>query len=163
MLRLNTIKSHPGATEKRKRLGRGPGSGLGKTAGKGHKGQLARTGGTVRAGFEGGQTPLYRRLPKKGFTNIWRRNMMVLNLADFEKTALKGMNDISLETLRGNRLAKEKHDRLIILGTGEISRALTVKAHRVSESAQEKIKKAGGSVEILSIPGPQPRAKRSKK
>lgn len=163
MLRLNTIKSHPGATEKRKRLGRGPGSGLGKTAGKGHKGQLARTGGTVRAGFEGGQTPLYRRLPKKGFTNIWRRNMLVLNLADLDKEAFKGIKDISLDSLRASQQAKQKHDRLVILGTGEISRAITVKAHRVSESAQEKIKKAGGSVEILSIPGPQPREKRSKK
>src|SRR6185436_17476958 len=100
MLRLNTIKAQPGATQKRKRLGRGSGSGLGPTAGKGDKGQLARSGGSVRPGFEGGQMPLYRRVPKRGFTNFARRTQAILNLCDLEKLDSSQLKEISLESLR---------------------------------------------------------------
>lgn len=154
MLRLNTIKAHPGATHKRKRLGRGSGSGHGPTAGKGDKGQLARSGGSVRPGFEGGQMPLYRRIPKRGFTNIQRRSQATLNLGDLERFGLK---EISLETLAGAKKIQGRYDRLVILGVGELKKAVAVKAHRVSASAQEKIQKAGGSVQLIPIPAAQPR------
>ena len=150
MLKLNTIKAQPGSVQKRKRLGRGSGSGLGATAGKGDKGQLARSGGSVRPGFEGGQMPLYRRIPKRGFKNFARRTNAILNVADFEKLEIK---EISLETLTEARAIKGRYDHLTMVGTGEVKKAFTVKAHRVSPSAQEKIAKAGGKVELLAIPG----------
>lgn len=152
MLQLNTIKAHPGATHKRKRLGRGSGSGHGPTAGKGDKGQLQRSGGKVRAGFEGGQMPLYRRIPKRGFTNIHRRTQATLNLADLERFDLKGIVEVSLESLTAAKLVKGRYDRLAVLGTGEITKAISVKAHKISPIAQEKIAKAGGKVELLSVP-----------
>jgi large subunit ribosomal protein L15 len=153
MLRLNNIIPRPGATQKRKRLGRGAGSGLGQTAGKGDKGQLARSGGTSRPGFEGGQMPLYRRIPKRGFTSFTRRAIAVINVADLERLDPKEIKEISLQTLGELRVVKGRHDRLTILGTGELTKAFAVKAHKVSPSAQEKIKKAGGTVEILPVPG----------
>jgi large subunit ribosomal protein L15 len=159
MLRLNTIKAHPGATTSRKRLGRGPGSGLGKTAGKGHKGQLARSGGHVRPGFEGGQMPLYRRIPKRGFTNIHRRAIAELNVSELEKLDTKTFPEISLEVLVAANVIKGRYDRLHILGTGNVSKSFKVKAHKVTGSAQEKIQKAGGSVELVVIPEPKKRAK----
>jgi large subunit ribosomal protein L15 len=162
MLKLNTIKAHPGATSKRKRLGRGSGSGLGPTAGKGDKGQLQRSGGSVRPGFEGGQMPLYRRLPKRGFKNIWRRTSAILNLYDLEKLDPKVFKEVSLETLVAANEIKGRYDRLTILGTGEVTKAFTIKAHKVSPSASEKIKKAGGKIDLLPIPGPQPRAQKEK-
>lgn len=152
MLRLNTIKAQPGATKNTKRLGRGTGSGQGGTAGKGHKGQKARSGGTVRVGFEGGQTPLYRKVPKHGFTNIARRSIAVVNLNDLDRAAQK---EVSLASLREAKVVRGRYDRLTVLATGEISKAVSVKAHKVSPKAEEKIKKAGGSVEILPIPGRQ--------
>jgi large subunit ribosomal protein L15 len=161
MLKLNTIYNHPGSTQKPKRRGRGQGSGLGATAGKGDKGQLARTGGHVRPGFEGGQMPLYRRIPKRGFKNPGRRTNAIVNLVDLDKLDAS-IKEISLETLKGTPLVKGKFDRLTVLGTGELKRAFVVKAHRVSASAQEKVKKAGGSVELIPIPGPQPREKKAK-
>jgi large subunit ribosomal protein L15 len=151
MLTLNTIRKQPGATSTRKRLGRGAGSGLGPRAGKGDKGQKARKSGGVRIGFEGGQTPLYRRVPKFGFKNFARRPTAEVNLSTLEK---KFQGDtVSLETLRAEGLIKRKADRLAVLGVGELKKGLTVKAHRVSASAKEKIEKAGGKVEILPIPG----------
>jgi len=159
MLQLNTIKAHPGATHKRKRLGRGSGSGHGPTAGKGDKGQLARSGGTSRPGFEGGQMPLYRRVPKRGFKNINRRSNAVLNLFDLEKLNPAELKEISLETLGQFNKVKGRYDRLTILGTGDVTKAFSVKAHRVSPSAQEKIVKAGGKVELLPIPGKKPQKK----
>jgi large subunit ribosomal protein L15 len=162
MLTLNTIKAHPGATQKRKRLGRGQGSGLGATAGKGDKGQLARTGGHVRPGFEGGQMPLYRRIPKRGFKNPGRRTNAIVNLADLERLEAS-IKEVSLESLKGSALAKGRHDRLTILGNGELKRALTFKAHRVSSQAREKIEKAGGKIELLPIPAAQPRPEKKKK
>lgn len=159
MLQLNQIKAHPGATHKRKRLGRGSGSGHGPTAGKGDKGQLARSGGSVRPGFEGGQMPLYRRIPKRGFKNIWRRTNAVLNLFDLEKLSTQ---DISLESLQAANIIKGRHDRLTILATGEVTKAFNVKAHRVSPAAQEKITKAGGKVELIPIPGKQKKSTQKK-
>ena len=150
MLTLNTIRAKKGATSSRKRLGRGSGSGLGGTAGKGHKGQLARSGGSVGPAFEGGQTPLYRRLPKRGFTSLqtlWHRER-VLNVGDLEKFAIES-KEISLETLKAAGQMRGRADRLVILGTGEVTKPLSIKAFRVSTSAQEKIKKAGGKVELV--------------
>lgn len=152
MLRLNNITAQPGSVKQRKRLGRGQGTGQGGTAGKGHKGQLARSGGKVRAGFEGGQTPLYRRLPKKGFTNIHRRTQATLNVMDLEKLDAQALPEVTLATLQSASQVKGRYDRLVILGTGELTKSFTVKAHRVSPAAKEKIEKAGGRVEILPIP-----------
>src|SRR6476646_9750896 len=116
MLKLNTIKAQPGSVQKRKRLGRGAGSGLGITSGKGDKGQLARSGGSVRPGFEGGQMPLYRRVPKRGFKNFTRRAIAVLNLCDLERLGNSEFKEISLETLSAARAIKGKYDRLTVLG-----------------------------------------------
>ena len=155
MLLLNTIRAKPGATSQRRRRGRGVGSGMGTTAGKGDKGQLARTGGRVRAGFEGGQTPLYRRLPKVGFKNFARRDTYVLNVGDFSRGSLADLKEISPTSI--------KKERLAILGDGEIKKAITVKAHRITDAAREKIEKAGGKVEILQIPGMGRKGKLKKK
>ena len=153
MLKLNTIRAHVGATHKRKRLGRGAGSGHGQTAGKGDKGQLARSGGSVRPGFEGGKMPLYRRVPKRGFKNPGRRTIAVLNLSDLERLDPATFQEISLESLCSAKEIKGRFDRLAILGNGELTKAFSVKAHKMSAAAQEKILKAGGKVELLPIPG----------
>jgi large subunit ribosomal protein L15 len=163
MLQLNTIKAHPGATQKRKRLGRGSGSGLGATAGKGDKGQLARSGGQARPGFEGGQMPLYRRIPKRGFKNPTRRSNAVLNLYGLEKLDPKAFKEVTLETLVAANAIKGRYDRLTILGEGELTKAFNVKAHRVSKSAQEKIAKAGGKVELLPLPEMKSGQKKTKR
>lgn len=152
MLRLNTIKAQPGSVTSRKRLGRGQGSGLGKTAGKGHKGQLARTGGSVRPGFEGGQSPLYRRLGKFGFTNPGARAIAIVNLVQLEKLSASQYPEITLESLTKARVLKGRFDRLNVLGNGELTKKFVVKAHKVSASALAKIEKAGGKVELLPIP-----------
>lgn len=162
MIQLNTIKKHPGATSARKRLGRGSGSGLGPTAGKGDKGQLARTGGSVRPGFEGGQMPLYRRIPKRGFTNIHRRTNGIINVGDLNRLDPKVFKEISLETLVAANVLKGRFDRLTVLATGELKAAFNVKAHRISEAAQAKITKAGGKVELLPIPEGKKKAKKKK-
>lgn len=146
MLRLGEIKNAKGAHRETKRLGRGAGSGRGGTAGKGHKGQLARSGGQSRIGFEGGQMPLYRRLPKRGFTNIFGQKYAVINVGDLEKLTIA---EISLESLAGAGALKTSLKALKILGNGTLSRSLKVKAHALSESAKAKIEKAGGSVEIV--------------
>lgn len=159
MLTLNTIKAHPGATTTRKRLGRGPGSGLGKTAGKGHKGQLARSGGSVRPGFEGGQMPLYRRIPKRGFTNIQRRTNAIVNLTDLSRFDGK---EVTLEALVASNFIKGRYDRLTILAVGELTKPLAIKAHRISEAAQAKITKAGGKFELLPIPQGKKRERATK-
>ena len=152
MLQLNTINAHPGALTSKKRLGRGSGSGLGATAGKGDKGQLARSGGSVRPGFEGGQMPLYRRIPKRGFKNVGRRSVAILNVCDLNRVALAGVVEISLESLvKGNHI-KGRYDRLVILGTGDINVKVLVKAHKVSETARSKIQAGGGAIEVLPEP-----------
>jgi large subunit ribosomal protein L15 len=153
MLRLNNIRAQKGATQKKKRLGRGQGSGLGATAGKGDKGQLARSGGRTRAGFEGGQTPLYRRIPKRGFTNPGRRSQVVLNVGDLERLDVSKFKEITLDLLVGSHVVKGRFDRLTLLGDGSLTKSFQVKAHRISASAQEKIIKAGGSCELVPIPG----------
>jgi large subunit ribosomal protein L15 len=151
MLKLNTLKPQAGSTSQRKRLGRGSGSGLGPTAGKGDKGQLQRSGGTSRPGFEGGQTPLYRRLPKRGFTNIHARSHAIINLTDLDSKLPPDVKTLDLKVLIELGMAKKGSDRLVILGNGNITRSLKVIAHRVSESANQKITAAGGSIEIVKI------------
>jgi large subunit ribosomal protein L15 len=151
MLKLNTLKPQAGSTSQRKRLGRGSGSGLGPTAGKGDKGQLQRSGVTSRPGFEGGQTPLYRRLPKRGFTNIHARNHAVLNLADIEAKVPAELKELNLKVVIELGLAKKNSDRLVVLGNGNLTRSFKIQAHRVSESAAKKISAAGGSIEIVKV------------
>lgn len=147
MLRLGEIRNAKGAHREVKRLGRGAGSGRGQTAGKGSKGQLQRTGGKVRRGFEGGQMPLYRRLPKRGFTNVFRKEYAVINVSDLERVSV---TDISLESLKGAGVLKTSRKCLKILGDGTLSRALKVKAHAITDAAKQKVEKAGGSVEIIA-------------
>ncbi len=147
MLRLGEIKNAVGAHRDVKRLGRGQGSGRGGTAGKGNKGQLARTGGKVRRGFEGGQMPLYRRIPKRGFTNIFRKQYAVINLDDLSRLS---MVEISLESLKSAGALKTPYNALKILGRGDINKPIKIRAHAISDSAKQKIEKAGGSVEIVS-------------
>jgi large subunit ribosomal protein L15 len=146
MLRLGEIRATQGATKQRKRLGRGQGSGLGQTAGKGSKGQLQRTGGKVRRGFEGGQMPLYRRLPKKGFTNIFRVDFLVVNLRDLANVA---SNEIDIVSLKKCGILKGKASKLKVLGGGELSKPLVIKATAFTASALKKIEKAGGQAVTL--------------
>jgi len=143
-MELGAIKSR---TKKvtRKRVGRGPGSGLGKTSGRGHKGQKARTGGGVRRGFEGGQTPLYRRLPKRGFTNIHARDYVEVTLTMLNKSKAK---DVTAETLLSEGIITKINDGIVILGTGNIEKSLSVKAVRFTKGAKAKIEAAGGKVEV---------------
>jgi len=144
-LSLNNLSPTKGSTHKKKRVGRGPGSGLGKTAGRGHKGQKSRSGYGKKIGFEGGQMPLQRRLPKRGFTNIFKKKWLEVNLAKLEESFNAG-DEITPEILHGKGLIKKaKHD-LVILGNGEISKALKISAHRFTKTAREKIEKAGGSI-----------------
>ena len=130
----------------RRRVGRGTGSGLGKTSGKGHKGQKARTGGGVRRGFEGGQTPLYRRLPKRGFTNVHAKNYTEVTLTMLNKSTVE---EVTAETLVKDRIIRKINDGIVVLGTGEINKKLTVKATRFTASAAKKIEAAGGKVEVI--------------
>ncbi|MGI6296882.1 MAG: 50S ribosomal protein L15 [Armatimonadota bacterium] len=147
-MRLNDLRPAPGATHKRKRVGRGIGSGMGKTSTKGHKGQKARTGASPRLGFEGGQTPLHRRLPQRpGFRNVNRKEYAVVNLDDLEK--LDAGTEISPELLISSGVIKNLKDGLKVLGNGEITKALTVRAHKFSKTAEEKLKAAGGTAEVL--------------
>jgi len=144
-LSLNNLKPAAGSTHKKKRVGRGPGSGLGKTAGRGHKGQKSRSGYSSRPGFEGGQMPLQRRLPKRGFTNIFKKQWVEISLAALERH-FAANDEINPDVLHTRGLIKKaKHD-VVVLGTGEISKALKVSAHRFTKSAREKIEKAGGAV-----------------
>ncbi|MHB1406997.1 MAG: 50S ribosomal protein L15 [Desulfitobacteriaceae bacterium] len=145
-MKLHELKPAQGATHAPKRLGRGIGSGQGKTAGKGHKGQKARSGGGVRPGFEGGQQPLYRRLPKRGFTNIFKKEFNVLNVRDLER--FESGTLVTLETLIEAGVIKQIKDGVKILGTGELTKALTVRVDKVSSAAAEKIVAAGGKVEV---------------
>ncbi len=145
-MNLKDITAPKGANRSRKRIGRGHGSGSGKTAGKGHKGQKARSGGYVRPGFEGGQMPLQRRLPKFGFTNIFRKQ--------WAEISLSSLNDIEGDVIDTEMLAdlgmvKAAHDGVKILSNGEISRAVTVRVEKITKSAKEKIEAAGGTVELI--------------
>ncbi|MCC7442005.1 MAG: 50S ribosomal protein L15 [Bdellovibrionales bacterium] len=151
-MKLNEIKAQPGATHRVKRLGRGTASGHGGTSTKGHKGQKARKSGPVGAGFEGGQTPLYRRIPKWGFKNFSRRSRFAMNAQDLELLDPKKFPEVSLETLTREKRIARGYDELVILGTGELTKAFSVKANKVSASAKEKIEKAGGKVNVIEIP-----------
>src|SRR5437667_7294106 len=143
-LSLNNLHPAKGSTHKKKRVGRGPGSGLGKTAGRGHKGQKSRSGYASRPGFEGGQMPLQRRLPKRGFTNIFKKQWIEISLAKIEDN-FKAGDDVTPAILHERGLIKKaKHD-LVILGNGEISKKLNISAHRFTKTAKEKIEKAGGT------------------
>lgn len=144
-LSLNNLRPSEGSTHKKKRVGRGPGSGLGKTAGRGHKGQKSRSGYSRKIGFEGGQMPLQRRLPKRGFTNIFKKQWLEVSLAKLEESFNAG-DEITPEVLHAKGLIKKaKHD-LVILGTGGISKALKISAHRFTKTAREKIEKVGGTI-----------------
>jgi large subunit ribosomal protein L15 len=145
---LSNLKPAIGSTKNRKRLGRGPGSGQGKTAGKGHKGQNARSGGGVKAGFEGGQMPLQRRLPKRGFTSLNKKVYALVNLRDLQDNFEAG-SVIDLEALGMAGLINKVYDGVKILGDGDIEKAITVKAHKFSKTAEQKIVAAGGTVEVI--------------
>lgn len=146
-MNLGTLTYAPGSRKKRKRIGRGEGSGYGGTSGKGHKGARSRAGFKSRAGFEGGQTPLQRRLPKRGFTNIFKKEFQVVNLKDFER--IKRVKKIDPTLLYEKRLIRKKNVPVKILGEGEITRQLDISAHAFSKTAQQKIEAAQGRITIL--------------
>jgi large subunit ribosomal protein L15 len=144
-MNLSNIRAPKKASEGKKRVGRGMGSGMGKTSTRGHKGQRSRSGSRMMRGFEGGQMPLHRRMPKRGFTNIFRKEYCIVNL---EKLAALGETTITPELLRKTGVVRTQHP-IKVLGDGELSTALTIHAHKFSKSAQEKITKAGGKFEVL--------------
>ena len=146
-MKLNELKPVEGAKHSKKRLGRGIGSGNGKTAGRGAKGQNARSGGGVRPGYEGGQTPLFKRLPKRGFTNVSHKEYAIVNLGEIEKEFEAG-SVVDLASLKAAGLVKKEYEGVKILGEGELTKTLTFKVVKVTKSAQEKISKAGGTVEV---------------
>ncbi len=147
-MKLNTLKPAEGATKNRKRVGRGPGSGTGKTAGRGENGQNSRSGGGVRVGFEGGQTPLFRRLPKRGFSNArFKKVYAVINVSDlnnFEDGA-----EVTPEILKNSGIIKNTLDGIKVLGNGTLEKKLNVKANKFSLSAKEQIEKLGGKAEVI--------------
>ncbi len=145
-MNLADLAPAPGSRKKRKRVGRGPGSGHGKTSCRGHKGQNSRSGGGVKPGFEGGQMPLQRRLPKRGFTNIFQKTFSIVNVGSLEK--LKE-TEITPEVLIKEGLVRKIQDGVKILGNGELTKSVTVKAHAFSAAAKEKIEKAGGTAEVI--------------
>ncbi len=148
MIDLSSLSPAPGSTHSRKRVGRGPSSGNGKTAGRGQKGQKSRAGGSPRVGFEGGQMPLSRRLPKRGFKNIFAKNIAVVNVKDLN--LFDGSNPVDVVALRLAGLVRGQVDGVKILGNGDVNVKLNVIVDAVSASAREKIEKAGGSVEVCS-------------
>jgi large subunit ribosomal protein L15 len=142
---LNTLRPAKGSTHKKKRVGRGPGSGLGKTAGRGEKGQKSRSGYSRKIGFEGGQMPLHRRLPKRGFTNIFKKQWLEISVEVLDHY-FNADDEITPEVLHDRGLIKKaKHD-VVVLGNGEVSKPLRVSAHRFTKSARQKIEQAGGAV-----------------
>lgn len=153
-LSLNNLHPAEGSTHKKKRVGRGPGSGLGKTAGRGNKGQKSRSGYSSRPGFEGGQMPLQRRLPKRGFTNIFKKQWLEISLAKIEANFSAG-DEVTPEILHERGLIKKaKHD-LVILGNGDVTKALKISAHRFTKTAKDKIEKAGGTAIVIAKASPE--------
>jgi large subunit ribosomal protein L15 len=142
-----------GGAKERKRVGRGQASGLGKTAGRGGKGQKARTGNMNFLGFEGGQMPIQRRIPKRGFSNPFRVEYAIVNVGELERLA--PTEAVTLESLVGAGVLKDPRGGLKVLGDGEVTKAITVRAHKVSGSAREKIEKAGGKIELIEVPVPK--------
>ncbi len=154
MMRLHNMKPRPGSTHRVKRLGCGESSGHGKTSGKGHKGQKARSGGSLRLGFEGGQMPLIRRLPKRGFNNAaFHKTFAVINLG--ELNSFKAGSTVTEEQLRAANLVRGHGAGIKILGDGELKHALTIEVDRISASAREKIEKAGGTITLRAARAPQ--------
>ena len=146
-MKLNELKPAEGSTTAARRLGRGTGSGLGKTSGKGHKGAKARSGGGKRPGFEGGQMPLTRQLPKRGFTNIFAKEYATVNVGDLE--IFENGTEVTVELLKAKRIIRKELDGLKVLGNGELTKKLTVQASAFSASAKEKIEAAGGKAEVI--------------
>jgi large subunit ribosomal protein L15 len=145
---LNNLHAPEGSTHKKKRLGRGPGSGLGKTAGRGEKGQKSRSGYSAKIGFEGGQMPLHRRLPKRGFTNIFKKEWVEVSLAALEQN-FEADEEVTPDLLHERGLIKKARRDVVVLGTGDISKALRISAHRFTRSAREKIERAGGAATLI--------------
>ena len=145
-MNLSNLRAPRKANENKKRVGRGMGSGMGKTSTRGHKGQGSRSGSSLMRGFEGGQMPLHRRLPKRGFTNIFKTEYEVVNL---ERLAGLNESEVTPEVLRKAGVVTKKSSLVKVLGQGDLSKAITVHAHKFSKSAQEKIEKAGGKINVL--------------
>jgi large subunit ribosomal protein L15 len=146
-MRIHDLSPQEGSRKNRKRVGRGVGSGHGRTSCRGHKGQKARSGGTIVPGFEGGQMPLQRRLPKRGFTNIFKKEIAVVNLKDLNR--FQGSSVVDLEALKNAGLVRKAEREVKVLGKGDLAQPLTVKVNGVSKTAKEKIESAGGKVELL--------------
>ncbi|MDD7557549.1 MAG: 50S ribosomal protein L15 [Porphyromonas somerae] len=146
-MNLSNLKPANGATKRRRRIGRGPGSGMGGTSTRGHKGAKSRSGYKAKFGFEGGQMPLYRRLPKRGFTNIWGTTYTTLNVSDLNR--FEDGQEVTAELLKEAGLIKKTNDGVKILGDGNLEKKLTVKANKFSKTAIEKIESAGGKAEVL--------------
>jgi large subunit ribosomal protein L15 len=147
-MKLHELKPAPGSTKRRKIVGRGRGSGQGTTAGRGGKGQTARTGSSIPAWFEGGQMPLVRRLPKRGFTNIFKKEYAIINIKTLER--FESGQEVTLELLVSKRLIRSRNDGVKVLGTGTLTKTLTVHAHKFSQSAVTKIEAAGGKVQVIA-------------
>lgn len=146
-MQLNELYSVVGARHSKKRVGRGTGSGHGKTSGRGHKGQNSRSGGGVRPGYEGGQTPLFKRLPKRGFTNVNRKEYAIVNIQDLN--AFEAGSVVTIEALQEKGFVKKIYDGVKVLGNGTLEHNLTVKANKFSKSAEAAIKAAGGNIEVI--------------
>ena len=146
MIDLSNLSPAPGSTHREKRVGRGTSSGKGKTAGRGQKGQKSRSGGSPRIGFEGGQMPINRRLPKRGFNNIFAKNIAIVNVSDLNR--FDGSETVDIVALRAEGLVKGQADGVKILGNGDLNVKLNLLVDAVSASAREKIEKAGGSIEV---------------
>jgi len=146
-MKLHELRAAPGSTRAPKRKGRGTASGLGKTAGRGSNGQNSRSGGGVRLGFEGGQMPLYRRIPKRGFTNIWREEPAIVNIGDLN--IFEEGTEVTADLLKEKGLIKKPDSGLKILGNGKLEKKLTVKAEKFSKSAAAAIEQAGGKAEVI--------------
>jgi large subunit ribosomal protein L15 len=142
---LNSLRPAKGATHKKKRVGRGPGSGMGKTASRGEKGQKSRSGYSAKIGFEGGQMPLHRRLPKRGFTNIFKKRWLEVSLGALDRH-FKANEEVTPEIMHERGIIKKAQHDVVVLGTGELGKPLRVSAHRFTKSAREKIEQAGGAV-----------------
>ncbi len=146
-MKLNELKPAEGARKKKRRVGRGPGSGSGKTSGRGHKGQKSRSGGSIPAWFEGGQMPLARRLPMKGFTSLNRQTHEVINVCDLERSGLEG--EVTVDVLRASGVVSGSRGKVKVLANGEITRAITLKVNAISAKAREKVEAAGGTIELI--------------
>ena len=152
-MKLHELRDNDGATKRKKRIGRGPGSGHGKTAGRGHKGQKSRAGYSRQVSFQGGTMPMVRRIPKRGFNNQWAPVVAIVNIEDLQN-AFKSGDSVTPETVRQKKLIPPHFDVFKVLGNGELKKKLSVSAHRFSKSAEEKIEQAGGSTTLL--PGKKP-------